>query len=52
MDTLLSVLALAGFLVAQIAAAIAVSAERRSRAPEAFSARFDHIATVIRNSGG
>ena len=52
MDTLLSGLAFAGFLVAQIAAVIAVSAERQARAPEAFSARFDHLARVIRNSGG
>jgi hypothetical protein len=52
MDTLLSALAFAAFIVAQVAAVIAVHAERQARPSEALGARLDHLARVIRNSGG
>jgi hypothetical protein len=51
METLLSILALAAFVVAQVAAVIAVQAERQGRPSETFNARFDHLARLIRNSG-
>lgn len=54
MDELLSILVFAAFVVSQVAAVIAVQAERqRQRRPsEKFNARFDHLLAVIRNSGG
>jgi hypothetical protein len=53
MDTLLGSLAFAVFIFAQVAAVIAVHAERKRRGPEELdAARFDHLTRLVRNSGG
>jgi len=53
MGTLLGSLAFALFIFAQVAAVVAVQAERKSRRTEALdSPHFDHLTRFIRNSGG
>ena len=53
MDTLLGGLVFAGFILTQVAAVVAIHAERKSRQPDAFEAtRLDHRARVIWDSGG
>ena len=61
MDALLGDLAFAAFILAQFAAVVAVHTESKIRRPKSFdsprvdprtSAHFDHLAWVIRNSGG
>ena len=53
METLLAGLVFAAFLLAQIAAVIAVHGERTGRRPEVFDAtRFDPLARAIRKSEG
>ena len=50
---LLSCLVFAGFVLSQVAAVVAVHAERKNRHPDAFDAGpFDHLTRLIRNSGG
>ncbi len=52
MDTLLGGLALAGFILAQVAAVVAVHAERKNRQSEASNAtRPDHRTRQIGDSG-
>jgi hypothetical protein len=53
METLLAGLVFAAFVLAQFAAVIAVHAERKRGQRDVFDAtRFDHLARLIRNSGG
>ena len=52
MVTLLSCLAFAVFVVAQVAAVIAVRADRQGQPSEALDPRFDHLTRLIRNSSG
>lgn len=52
MDQLLSSLAFGIFAAAMVAIFIAVHDERQGRPAESLGARFDHLLTVVRNSGG
>jgi hypothetical protein len=52
MVTLLSSLAFAVFVIAQVAAVIAVRADRQGRPTEALDPRFNHLARLIRSSAG
>jgi hypothetical protein len=53
MDTLLGVLAFTAFIVAQVAAVVAIHAGRERRQPDAFDAtRLDPRARAVWDSGG